>query len=293
MQCELITCVTADNVKLHGAFLSADTNIDEPVDLDAVVILHGLGGNFYGSRLLEGIARLYASLGVHVVLVNTRGHDGVNLTTVSGSSKMLGAAFEIVDECRYDVDGWCDWLVRRGHRQIGLAGHSLGAIKSIYSQALQPHPNVCQIVALSTSRLSHHRFLESSAKERFLGWFEKAQQMVADGIGNELMHVDFPFPTFISASAYVDKYGPAERYNWLRVFDKVRVSTLLMFGELELKQNAAFQGVLEEIDQLELKHNRVSVNVIDGADHFYSGRRAKAIEAVREWQIDSHPGAGG
>ena len=37
--------------------------------------------------------------------------------------------------------------------------------------------------------------------------------MVTDGRGEELFTANFPFPLLIAASAYIDKYGPAERYN--------------------------------------------------------------------------------
>ena len=40
--------------------------------------------------------------------------------------------------------------------------------------------------------------------------------MVKAGQGDELFTSKFPFPLLITAAGYIDKYGPAERYNLLK-----------------------------------------------------------------------------
>ena len=73
--------------------------------------------------------------GSAALVVNTRGHDGISSTNAPVGRRLQGAAYEIVDACCHDVAAWLAWLRERGYRRLGLLGHSLGAVKAIYSQA--------------------------------------------------------------------------------------------------------------------------------------------------------------
>ncbi len=282
---QLVVAVTRDGVKLHGLFLAANATDDIPqtTALDAAVILHGLGGNFYNSTLNLNLAHSLRDCGISVVLANTRGHDGISMSTVAGRAQTIGAAFEMVDDCREDVRGWAQWLAEKGFRRIALVGHSLGAIKSLYAQAHEPHEHVTAIAALSATRLSHQHLLNSSRRADFTKWFQLASQLVAEGQGDTLLHVDFPFPTHITAAAYRDKYGPADRYNWMAFADGITVPVLLIFGEAELRDNPAFQGMLNDVQPLVDVLPNYELQIIASADHFYSGVHHRACDAVVQW----------
>ena len=282
MKGELVTSTTPDLVRLHG-FFSEAAESTRHAWCDAALVLHGLGGNFYSSRLNLRLAQELQQLGMATVLGNTRGHDSVSMSTVSGRAQTIGSANEIVDDCRNDIAGWVDWLVKQGYQRVLLVGHSLGAIKSLYAQAHQPHTHVQGIVGLSATRLSHQPFLESERKEDFLKWFERATQLVSDGQSQTLLQVDFPFPTTLSAQTYVDKYGPDDRYDWTRTVGRISVPVLLMFGENELRDNAAFQGLFDEVQPLLEPYRNYELHVVPSADHFYSGVHHRAAEVMQHW----------
>ena len=279
---ELVVATTPDFVRLHGLF-QISSQRPSHLPLDAVIILHGLGGNFYSSKLNLRLADTLLELGVSIVLANTRGHDGISMNTVSGRAQTIGAAYEIVDDCRHDVRGWVNWLTERGYNKIGLVGHSLGAIKSLYAQAYEPQDNVKAIIGLSATRLSHERFLNSPSRDRFLHWFGQAQMLVDDGSGKQLLNVDFPFPTFICAESYTDKYGPADRYNWTKFANKIGIPTCLLFGELELRDNPAFHGLLDDARAVVNPLSNFHLEVIPSADHFYAGVHHRASDAITRW----------
>ena len=158
MPVELVKTVTEDGLRLDGALHAASATPRLPLPVDGLICFHGVASNFYGSSLFEALTPSLASLGVPLVWVNTRGHDNVYAGTVRGGRKWLGAAFESVDDCRLDVAGWITWALRAGWQRIGLLGHSLGAIKSVYSQAYEPHPAVTRVLALSPPRLCYRNF---------------------------------------------------------------------------------------------------------------------------------------
>jgi alpha/beta superfamily hydrolase len=125
--------------------------------------------------------------------------------------------------------------------------------------------------------------MRSEKNQTYSHWLGLAHEHVATGQGKQLLQVDFPFPTIISAEMYVDKYGPEERYNWLRFIDRITVDSLLVFGQLELKNNASFVGVIDELSALPPAASRRDVAIIDGADHFYSGQLDQVAERVTDW----------
>lgn len=279
MLCELVQIRTPDLVRLDGAFYR--TKVPRCERLDAALLLSGLAGNFYSSRLLNSVGRHLLELGIDVLQANTRGHDGINWISIAGRTEPRGAAFESVGDCRQDVAGWIQFLAEKNCDRIALVGHSLGAIKALYSQAHQPQSAVKCIAAMSASRLNYELFLRSSV--RFRHWFELAKRKVASGEGRELLHVDFPFPAFITAEAYIDKYGPPSRYDWTTFIQKVDVPVWLAFGELELNSNVAFQGISEILDDMRTRQPVLHPEIVPGADHFYVGRRHILSQRLCQW----------
>ncbi len=283
-QYELVHTVTPDGLKLHGIFQAADAFRQCP--FDAAVILHGLAGNFYSSTLNLRLGDALRSLGISVVAGNTRGHDSVSSSAVNGRAATYGAACEIVAECRHDVAGWAEFLVQRNYRRILLLGHSLGAIKSLFAIAHQRHPAIGGVVGLSATRLCHEQFLRSPAGPTFRKWFQRAGELVAAGQGQQLMPVEFPFPTWITAAAYHDKYGPQDRYDWIPLAARIDMPVLLLFGERELHDNPAFHGLWDSAVEATAGLANWQLQIVASANHFYAGVIQRAADAVTAWLAD-------
>ncbi|MDG2013872.1 MAG: alpha/beta fold hydrolase, partial [Pirellulaceae bacterium] len=278
---ELVSTLTPDGVKLQGIFQKEREK--KRVALDAAIVLHGLGGNFYGSSLNLGLADALGSLGIAVALINTRGHDNISMSRIAGRAETLGAAYEIVDDCRHDVAGWLDWIHQRGYKNVCLIGHSLGAIKALYAAATLQDADIKAIVGLSATRLCHDAFLQSERGADFRKWMKIASKEVELGNERKLIHVDFPFPTHMAAGAYRDKYGPEDRYDWTRYVDLISVPALLIFGERELQDNAAFHGLREKACEICETSDSFSMTVIESANHFYAGVQQRATDAMKDW----------
>ncbi len=279
MQVDLVQTQTADGVRLDGALHESDSS-GRQIRLDAVVCFSGVGSNFYGSRLIDRIAQRLNEVGIAALSVNTRGHDGISTAVTKLGTKKQGAAYEMVDDCRYDVSAWVNFLVSRGHERIGLLGHSLGAIKVLYSQAYDPHQSVQSIVAISPPRLSCSQFKDSTSSSSFLSSLSRAQELIEKEQANELFSATFPFPLVISAATYLDKYGPEERYNILRFVHRIRVPLSLIYGGRELADgNPAFTDLIGELEALDWQRPP-TVRTVQGADHFYSARVAQLLEQI-------------
>jgi len=279
---ELIRITTSDGIRLDGA-LASPKHPPPANAIEAFLLLHGVGGNFYSGTMFEVLSETLLDLGAVVLRVNTRGHGSVSSLATATGPVRGGAAYEVVDDCRRDIEAWVSFLAERGHSRIGLLGHSLGAVKAIYSQAVQPQACVRGLVAVSPPRLSRNAFQAGPRSPEFLTSLTEATQCVSAGRPETLINVPFPHPLLISASSYVDKYAE-ERYNVVRLIDRLRCPVLFTFGSIELEQGGvAFAGMPDAILAAATDAQHLQVETLPEADHFYTGQHAALARRIGDW----------
>lgn len=284
MLVDLVRTQASDGLRLDGALLAPPPNAIRGGGLDAIICLHGVTSNFYGSTIFESISKPLLDLGIAMLWANTRGHDGHFVGSVGGRRRRLGSAYELVDECRHDMAGWIEFLTGRGYQRIAILGHSLGAIKSLYSAAHEPNPAVQAVIAISPARLSHAAFKNGPESSLYFESLREAEKCVREGRPAALIEVGFPFPMPITAAGYIDKYGPAERYNILNFSARISPPVLFVFGERELATGGiAFSGLPEALAALPDQSQRFSIEVVPDADHVYTGTADKLAGVVERW----------
>ncbi len=283
MLVELVQTTTRDGVRLDGLFQAPGGAASPAAGVEAFCLVHGTGGNFYGSTLFDGLAERLLALGCAVLRVNTRGHDGISSAQTARGGRRLGAAYEAMDDCRHDLAAWADWLRQRAGPRVGLIGHSLGAVKCLYALAQEPRDDVACVIGLSPPRLSYAWFCTSPEGPPFLDTYAAAERLVEAGQPAALMEVKLPLPMAITAGGYVEKYGPEERYNYLRFVASVRCPVLITLGAVEMENNMAFRGAAEELAELARKKESLAVATVAGADHFYTGVRPDLFVRVEAW----------
>lgn len=272
MQVELVKTRTSEGLRLDAALQTPAQAATRTFGFDGAILLSGVGSNFYGSSLIEHLADWLTAAGVAALRVNTRGHDGISTASTAAGGQLQGAAYEIVDECRYDIAAWIDFMVERGFERVVLIGHSLGALKVLYAQAKAPHDSVHQIVALSAPRLSYQDFRVGEQSGAFLESMTTAQQWISQGQPRMLFLASFPFPMMLSAATFVDKYGPSNRYNFLRFATRISCPLLFVYGAQELTQgNVAFAELPNAIAALDWPTVSPPVVLIPQANHLYVG----------------------
>ncbi len=278
---DLVQTTTRDGLRLDGVYQAPVGPRSLPVD--AFCFLHGTGGNFYGSTLFDVLAERLLGLGCGVLRANTRGHDLMSVASTPKGGRRQGAAYEFVDDCQHDVAAWVDWLATRAAPRVGLLGHSLGAVKALYGQARAPDLRVACVVAVSPPRLSYEWFCSGPQAGEFLATYNRAQDHVDRGEPGALLDVKLPLPFVVTAAGYVEKYGPDERYNYLRFVAGVPCPVLVTLGSVEVENNAAFRGAPEALAGMRGRAARLAVELIAGADHFYTGVREELAGRVEAW----------
>ena len=278
MLVDLIQVQTRDGVRLDGIYKSPPQPGAVPVD--AFCVVHGTGGSFYSSTLFDAIAERLLALGCGVLRVNTRGHDLMSTAVTAKGGRRLGAAYEVVDDCRHDLAAWIDWLKQRAGPRVGLVGHSLGAVKCLYTLAHEPQLDVAALIAVSPPRLSYSWFCTSPEGPHSLETYALAERHVAAGEPAALLDVKLPLPFVVTAAGYVEKYGPEERYNYLRFARSVVRPCLVTLGAIEMENNMAFRAAAEALEEAA---PQCAVEIIPAADHFYSAARPELLARLQAW----------
>ena len=276
MQTELVQTTTNDGTPLDGAFFANEGILSQKRALDAVLLVHGSGGNFYG-KLLLAVAQGLRQAAYPSVSFNTTGHDLV----WGAPGKFMGNAHEILDRCRLDIKAGIDWLEARGYKRIGIFGHSMGAVKVVYYQATERDPRVVAVISSSPVRLSHSFFLTTEGADEHWRNIELAQSLINEGRPDDVFPVSFPMPHLFSARSYLDKHGPDERYNLMKYVKNVESPLLIMAGSLE--NHPRLRNCAVDMHKLVKDRTEASLVIQQGADHGYTGMLDRLADTVVSW----------
>ena len=284
MLVDLISVNTSDGIALDGAFFPAATDASSPGPVDAMLLIHGSGGRFYApaTRIM---AEDLSLRGYPCLALNTRGHDTVWVDTATGVAH--GNAFEILDISRHDLRAGVDFLAEKGYQRIGLLGHSMGAVKVTYYAAWEDDPRVRTVIPVSPVRLSYAYYMESPDAQEFQGNLERADQMESEGRALELMKAEFPIPQYFGAASYLDKHGPAERYNLVTLAPRVKIPLFTFAGSLET--HTRLIDMASDLALAAVNSPRAQHIIIDGGNHSLQNRKEEAALAVLNWLASLAP----
>ncbi len=284
MHVELTEIGTADGLALPGAYLApAAGTSGRDRAIDAVVLNPGTSGAFH-SRVLLGIGAALAEAGYGALAMSTRGHD-IAWRDRAGN-RYLGSGFERIADCGLDFRGAFDVLAERGHRRLGLLGHSLGGTKALYHAAHDPDPRLAAVVSCSGPRWSASFYEASERADDFRRNHDRARALVEAGRRDELMEFDFPIgPSLMRAAGWLEKYGD-ETYNVERWCDRIAVPLLRVEGELET--GVVQRGVGELLMERATAAEPRRAITIPGGDHSYSTVLGEVSAAVVAW-LDELP----
>jgi len=284
----LCRATTADGLFLDGSLGGADSSNTDTVFL----IVHGTMSNFYAPGPLERFATQADQAGFATLRINTRGHDGMCSVSGPGETVRGGAVSETVSDCSLDIAAWIEFLIGRGHSRIILVGHSMGGVKSVFSQVYAPYPEVAGIVCLSPPWFSHEHWINHPDADPFRESFDRAVQLVREGRSDELMPCRQPLPMLVTASAFVEKYGPDDRYDIVRLLPQLTCPVLVAIGSNTVESSPAFDSLPDEARRLADQDHAVTLLVIDGEDMSYSLGPQGPFDLVRRWLDESTGSAG-
>jgi hypothetical protein len=281
MLVDLVKVTNSAGVVLDGAYFAPECPLNI-TGMDCVLFFHGDGGNFYGDLYLT-IGQSFASKGLAFLSANRTGHD---LITGRGvGSRLGGYAFERVSDSLSDISAWIQFLKGRGHSKILLGGHSGGAVRSVYAQAVLGFDNVIAIAGVSPGEYNHNIVSESHGPQ-FNVLYKQAVNAVENGNGDELIKPGYPWGSIWSKETFVDHFHVDNRYSVTKHAFNTAVPTLFIFGSEECRVGgdqelpvcgAAKRGLVEAA------YPHVTIKVVEGANHGYKARINEMVYEVCNW----------
>ena len=278
MLVDLISVINREGLRLDGAFYAPAEGVRGLGPVDAVLLIHGSRGNFYDPAT-KTMAEDLSGLGYACLTLNTNAHDTMWFNPAGQNFK--GNAFEVLENTMSDLGAGIDHLSERGYQRIGLLGHSIGAVRVAYYAATQNDPRVAVVVPISPVRLSYSYYMESEDAEEFGSIVAVAQRLIDQGDPEGVLRVRFPIPQFFSAASYLDKHGPEEKYNLIRLAGGIRVPILTLNGSLET--HTRLRDMAQDLAAASVNSPRAATLMIDQGEHSLVNRMAEASDAVLEW----------
>jgi dienelactone hydrolase len=251
-----------------------------------VVCIHGATRFFYEPTLVS-LGRELAQRGYVVLSGNTRGHDVASDDTPwplsmgpddLASWRLGGNSWERFEEEPYDVGGWITFLVSQGVEHVVLFGHSLGLTRVTSYQAQRQDPRVVGMVLASSA---------DSVRPQEPARVALAEQMIAQGRGEE------PLPLREGQLVIFALESATHVVHWERLFGPfgtegrppwitdIRTPVLATLSTMELSPN--LRALVEGMRERAAHAPRFDIEVIDGADHAYTGRARELAEVVANW----------
>ena len=278
MLVDLIRITAADGMELDGAFFAPAADAAPAGPIDAAMVIHGSGRNFY-TPATANMANDLRNAGYAALTLNTRGHDTVWVDRQTGVAE--GNAYEILDNSRQDLRAGIDYLEAQGYRRIAILGQSMGAVKVAYYGAVENDPRVAAVVPISPVRLSCSYYMESPDAAEFRANLETADRMEAEGPG--------PGPVLRGLSDQGNVLGhgvyrqarAAGTVQHYRACSEDHRPLFVLSGSLET--HTRLLDVPQDMITAAVNSPRAEYLVLEGGNHSLTNMMPAAGEAVVNW----------
>lgn len=178
-----------------------------------------------------------------------------------------------------EISAWVEWLDYKNVEDIVLLGHSRGGNQIAWYAAEGAYPAVSKVILLAPQVWSAE-YAAKDYEERYgkplQPVLNKAIALVKAGKGKEMMaHTDFIYckDTTVSAEAFANYYTPDPRMDTPYLLGKIKLPVLLFVGT----EDQVVKGLEKKLANLPAKPSNLSVEIMDGADHFFRDLYAEDV----------------
>jgi len=293
MKTSFVDFLASDGVKLQGLLFEPEGKKDI-----AVIHIHGMAGSFYENTFIPVMAKNYTDAAVAFLTFNNRGHDYlcdlVKITSTDTTSLLGGAAYEIIEESLFDIEGAISFIKKSGYNHIILQGHSSGANKIVYSMSRKQF-DVVGVTLLSPCDDIGLHIDEVGDKRNEL--MKLAESNISAGTPETLMPENTFFSYWLSAKTYqgcfkegssFDVFPYRDSSDHFSIFNTIEFPIFIAFGTdgEYLKQSP--EAVHQILEQKKSTRATLSFNVIDGASHSYVGKEDILVTKILSWLKQLH-----
>lgn len=260
----------------------------------AILWVHGLSGRFYGDlTMMEQFANVCEKRGWGSASFNTRGHDlissihKVDPASPSGFTYVYGGAgYEKFEECVFDIHAGVDFLVTQGFSEVFLVGHSTGALKVAYAEAIKSHPHVTGIILAGglSDRLGPDVDYITLSKQ-----VQRMEQKVGEGKGDQLIEGLSFFPMTPKRFISLNKKGSreevfdyGEKNPKMTLLQRIIKPLFIIVSENDEYLDRPAKAVTAVFDK-HTKFKHYKSMIFPGANHGFEGKECDFVKTVSDW----------
>ena len=283
MKQELVRINSIDNIEQPGILYSPNNDTNK-----IVIHVHGLNGNFYENRFIDILAKSYTDNNYAFLTFNNRGRDFITELLKGNDFTIIGGSLERFKDCILDIDVVVNWVKEKGYKEIILEGHSYGCNKVLYYYNHRKDDSIKKIVLLAPCDIPSEgkKFL---SEEEYNKAKEESTRLVQENKENELIDFSVMANGKIAAGTYFNDFLPNGENDFIRyvdgingkseVLNSIDIPTLVIFGDVDECILTQPIDVVKEY----LKNNlsNCNIQIIDGADHSYTGRYEELGKVIK------------
>lgn len=283
MKQELVRINSIDEIEQPGILYMPNEATNK-----IVIHVHGLNGNFYENRFLDILAKSYTDKNYAFLTFNNRGRDFITELLKGNGFTIIGGSLERFKDCILDIDGVVNWVKEKGYKEIILEGHSYGCNKVLYYYNHKKDDSIKKIVLLAPCDIPSEgkKFL---SEEEYNKAKEESTRLVQENKENELIDFSVMANGKIAAGTYYNDFLPNGENDFIRyvdgisgkseVLNSIDIPTLVIFGDVDECVLTQPIDVVKEY----LKNNlsNCNIQIIDGADHSYTGRYEELGKVIK------------
>jgi pimeloyl-ACP methyl ester carboxylesterase len=188
-----------------------------------------------------------------------------------------------------EIGVWLDWLKSKGASSVVLLGHSRGGNQTAWFAAERDNALIRSVILVAPQTWSE-KYAADDYKKRFnkplAPQLAKAEKMVSSGKAEQMIKgVDFVYceKTSATARAFVSYYKADKRMDTPYQVEKLTKPVLVIAGS----EDTVVAGLVEKMQPL-ANGERVTLKVIDGADHFFRDLYAEEVADGAVGFIEAH-----
>jgi len=187
-----------------------------------------------------------------------------------------------------EIAAWVEWLKGEGAERLAVLGHSRGGNQVARYLADQADPMVEKAVLLAPQTWSEGydaKDYQANFDTELAPLLEKAEALVAEGKGDELMEMDFIYcpDTRAAASSVVSYYREDPRMDTPTVLGETSIETLVVVAGADDTVTDLEEKMAERVED-----DHVEMTTVSGADHMFRDLflydAADAATAFIGWQ---------
>lgn len=285
---KIVKTKTADNLHLHG-LLSTPTHISKKI----IIHIHGMAGSPLLNSYYPAMHEQYSQNDIAFLAVEHRGTGTITSFCPDNRVRVIGNAFEVFEECIFDIEAWVQFAQAQGFEEIWLQAHSLGTSKVAYYFATKKPTAIAGLLLLSPSDMIGLVHDEDGAKDHAI-MLPQAQKLMSEGKATTLIDHQLWGELYLSAKTYLNFFDESAQTAIFNFNDDslgwhtVRAITIPVLAITGTKDFGIVpvmdpRAAMKKLEAELINSPRVTTVVIENAEHSFDGFANEIIRAANDF----------